>query len=80
VYLTHNGEPVAAIIPADVPSAGAAAIEARENAEDIRKRTHGTGRSWSGYSTRGRADRVRRCDCPRLTLDVLTSDRLSTSR
>ncbi|MEO9107641.1 MAG: type II toxin-antitoxin system Phd/YefM family antitoxin [Pseudonocardiaceae bacterium] len=32
VYLTHNGEPVAAVVPADV----AAAIEALENAEDIR--------------------------------------------
>ncbi|MGH3856282.1 MAG: hypothetical protein ACRDR6_22890, partial [Pseudonocardiaceae bacterium] len=36
VYLTHNGEPVAAIVPADVAAAGAAAIEALENAEDIR--------------------------------------------
>ncbi len=36
VYLTHNGEPVAAIVPADVATAGAAAIEALENAEDIR--------------------------------------------
>ncbi|MGH3868117.1 MAG: hypothetical protein ACRDQ4_18740 [Pseudonocardiaceae bacterium] len=36
VYLTHNGEPVAAIVPADMATAGAAAIEALENAEDIR--------------------------------------------
>jgi antitoxin (DNA-binding transcriptional repressor) of toxin-antitoxin stability system len=36
VYLTHDGEPVAAIVPADVATAGAAAIEALENAEDIR--------------------------------------------
>ncbi|MGH3829175.1 MAG: hypothetical protein ACRDRS_01775 [Pseudonocardiaceae bacterium] len=36
VYLTHNGEPVAAVVPADVAAAGAAAVEALENAEDIR--------------------------------------------
>jgi antitoxin (DNA-binding transcriptional repressor) of toxin-antitoxin stability system len=36
VYLTHNGEPVAAIVPADVATAGAAAIEALQDAEDIR--------------------------------------------
>lgn len=36
MYLTRNGEPVAAIVPVDVAAAGAAAIEALENAEDIR--------------------------------------------
>jgi antitoxin (DNA-binding transcriptional repressor) of toxin-antitoxin stability system len=36
VYPAHNGEPVAAIVPADVATAGAAAIEALENAEDTR--------------------------------------------
>jgi antitoxin (DNA-binding transcriptional repressor) of toxin-antitoxin stability system len=36
VYLTRNGEPVAAIVRADVATAGAAAIEALEDAEDIR--------------------------------------------
>jgi antitoxin (DNA-binding transcriptional repressor) of toxin-antitoxin stability system len=36
VYLTRNGEPVAAIVPADVATAGAAAIEALEDAEDLR--------------------------------------------
>lgn len=36
VYLIHDGEPVAAIVPADVATAGAASIEARENAQDIR--------------------------------------------
>ncbi|HWR48680.1 MAG TPA: hypothetical protein VN327_13870 [Pseudonocardiaceae bacterium] len=36
LYLTHNGDTVAAIVPADVAAAGAAAIEALENAEDIR--------------------------------------------
>lgn len=36
VYLTRNGEPVAAIVPADVAIAGAAAVEALEDAEDIR--------------------------------------------
>jgi hypothetical protein len=36
VNLTHNGEPIAAIVPADVAAAGAAAIEALEDAADIR--------------------------------------------
>lgn len=36
VYLTHNGEPAAAIVPPDVAAAGAAAIEALEVAEDVR--------------------------------------------
>ncbi len=36
VYLTHNSELVAAIVPPDVATAGAAAIEALENAEEIR--------------------------------------------
>jgi antitoxin (DNA-binding transcriptional repressor) of toxin-antitoxin stability system len=36
VYLTRNGEPVAAIVRADVATAGAAAIEALEDADDIR--------------------------------------------
>jgi antitoxin (DNA-binding transcriptional repressor) of toxin-antitoxin stability system len=36
VYLTRNGEPIAAIVPADVAAAGAAAIEALEDAADIR--------------------------------------------
>ena len=36
VYLTHNGEPAAAIVPLDVAAAGAAAIEALEDAEDVR--------------------------------------------
>lgn len=36
VYLIRNGEPVAAIVPADVAIAGAAAVEALEDAEDIR--------------------------------------------
>jgi antitoxin (DNA-binding transcriptional repressor) of toxin-antitoxin stability system len=36
VYLTRNGEAVAAIVPADVATAGAAAVEALEDAEDIR--------------------------------------------
>ena len=36
VYLTRNGEPVAAVVPADVAAAGAAAIEALEDAADIR--------------------------------------------
>ena len=36
VYLTRNGEPVAAIVPADVAIAGAAAVEALEDAEDLR--------------------------------------------
>lgn len=36
VYLTHNGEPAAAIVPPDVAAAGAAAIEALEDADDVR--------------------------------------------
>ena len=36
VYLTRNGEPIAAVVPADVAAAGAAAIEALEDADDIR--------------------------------------------
>ena len=36
VYLTRNGEPIAALVPADVATAGAAAIEALEDAEDVR--------------------------------------------
>lgn len=36
VYLTRNGEPVAAIVPANVAIAGAAAVEALEDADDIR--------------------------------------------
>jgi antitoxin (DNA-binding transcriptional repressor) of toxin-antitoxin stability system len=36
VYLTRNGEPVAAVVPADVAAAGFAAIEALEDAADLR--------------------------------------------
>ena len=36
VYLTRNGEPIAAIVPADVAAAGAAAIEALEDAANLR--------------------------------------------
>ena len=36
VYLTRNGEAVAAVVSADIAAAGAAAIEALEDAEDIR--------------------------------------------
>ncbi|WP_253779249.1 hypothetical protein [Goodfellowiella coeruleoviolacea] len=36
VYLVRDGEPIAAIVPADVAAAGAAAVEALEDAEDIR--------------------------------------------
>lgn len=36
VYLTRNGEPIAAVVPADVAAAGAAAVEALEDGEDIR--------------------------------------------
>jgi antitoxin (DNA-binding transcriptional repressor) of toxin-antitoxin stability system len=36
VYLTRDGERIAAIVPAEVAAAGAAAIEALEDAEDIR--------------------------------------------
>jgi antitoxin (DNA-binding transcriptional repressor) of toxin-antitoxin stability system len=35
VYLTRNGEPVAAIVRADVAAAGAAAVEALEDADDL---------------------------------------------
>jgi antitoxin (DNA-binding transcriptional repressor) of toxin-antitoxin stability system len=36
VYLTSNGEAIAAVVPPAVAIAGAAAIEALENADDIR--------------------------------------------
>jgi antitoxin (DNA-binding transcriptional repressor) of toxin-antitoxin stability system len=36
VYLTRNGEPIAAIVPANVAGTAAAAVEALEDAEDIR--------------------------------------------
>ena len=36
VHLTRNGESIAAIVPADVAVAGAAAVEALEDAQDIR--------------------------------------------
>jgi antitoxin (DNA-binding transcriptional repressor) of toxin-antitoxin stability system len=36
VYLMRDGEPIAAVVPTDVATAGAAAIEALEEAEDIR--------------------------------------------
>jgi len=36
IYLTRNGAPVAAVVPADVATAGAAAVEALEDAEDLR--------------------------------------------
>lgn len=36
VYLTRNGETIAAVVPADVAAAGAAAIEALEDAADVR--------------------------------------------
>jgi antitoxin (DNA-binding transcriptional repressor) of toxin-antitoxin stability system len=36
VYLTRNGEPVAAVVRADVAAAGAAAVEALEDADDLR--------------------------------------------
>jgi antitoxin (DNA-binding transcriptional repressor) of toxin-antitoxin stability system len=36
VYLLRNGEPVAAIVRADVAAAGAAAVEALEDADDVR--------------------------------------------
>jgi antitoxin (DNA-binding transcriptional repressor) of toxin-antitoxin stability system len=35
IYLTRNGQPVAAIVPAGVAAAGAAAVEALEDAEDL---------------------------------------------
>lgn len=36
VYLIRDGQPVAAVVPADVATAGAVAVEALEEAEDIR--------------------------------------------
>jgi antitoxin (DNA-binding transcriptional repressor) of toxin-antitoxin stability system len=36
VYLMRDGQPVAAVVPADVATAGAAAVEALEEAEDVR--------------------------------------------
>jgi antitoxin (DNA-binding transcriptional repressor) of toxin-antitoxin stability system len=36
VYLTRNGATIAAVVPADVAAAGAAAVEALEDAEDLR--------------------------------------------
>lgn len=36
VYLMRDGQRVAAVVPADVATAGAAAVEALEEAEDIR--------------------------------------------
>lgn len=46
VYLTHNGQPMAAIVPLDVAAAGAAAIQALEDADDLRvastRRTEGS--------------------------------------
>lgn len=36
VYLMRDGQPVAAVVPADVATAGAAAVEALEEAADIR--------------------------------------------
>jgi antitoxin (DNA-binding transcriptional repressor) of toxin-antitoxin stability system len=36
VHLNRDGQPVAAVVPADVATAGAAAVEALEEAEDIR--------------------------------------------
>jgi antitoxin (DNA-binding transcriptional repressor) of toxin-antitoxin stability system len=36
VYLTRKGQPIAAVMPADVAAAGAAAIEALEDAADLR--------------------------------------------
>ncbi|WP_236793852.1 hypothetical protein [Amycolatopsis sp. GM8] len=36
VYLTRNGEAIAAIVPTDVATAGAGALEALEDADDIR--------------------------------------------
>ncbi|MGH3872582.1 MAG: hypothetical protein ACRDSR_13925 [Pseudonocardiaceae bacterium] len=35
-YLMRDGQPVAAVVPVDVATAGAAAVEALEAAEDIR--------------------------------------------
>jgi antitoxin (DNA-binding transcriptional repressor) of toxin-antitoxin stability system len=48
VYLTRNGEPVAAIVPADVAAAGAAVVEALEDAEDIRAARAALAESGSG--------------------------------
>jgi len=36
VYLTRGGRRIAAVVPADVATAGAAAVEALEEAEDVR--------------------------------------------
>lgn len=36
VYLTRNGLPIAAVVPANVAAAGAAAIDALEDADDLR--------------------------------------------
>ena len=36
VYLMRDGQPVAAVVPADVATAGAAAVEALDEAADIR--------------------------------------------
>jgi antitoxin (DNA-binding transcriptional repressor) of toxin-antitoxin stability system len=36
VYLMRDGQPVAAVVPADVATAGAATVEALEAAADIR--------------------------------------------
>lgn len=36
VYLTRNGQPIAAIVPANVARTAAAAVEALEDADDIR--------------------------------------------
>lgn len=36
VYLTRNGQPIAAIVPANVARTVAAAVEALEDADDIR--------------------------------------------
>lgn len=35
VYLTRGGKPVAAIVPAEIATVGAAAIEAMEDANDV---------------------------------------------
>ena len=35
VYLMRDGQPIAAVVPTDVATAGAAAVEALEEAEDI---------------------------------------------
>lgn len=36
VYLTRNGQPIAAIVPTDVATAGTGALEALEDADDVR--------------------------------------------